>query len=79
MNANEGMLGSELAGLRKDRETSMVELDTHRKRYADELLNGGVGEDMMSILNGEKKVEVKNSTKRRYWLIRIINRIFNAI
>lgn len=78
-NSIDGMLGNELETLCREREAVKSELDSHRRRYADEILNGGVGEDMMSVLDGKKKIEVKGKTKAKYRFLDIINRLFKAL
>lgn len=75
----DGMIANEVKELSKDRKTSSEELDRQRSKYAEEVLSGGIGDDIMAVLDGKVKVEAKTSVKLRYRILSFINKIFRTI
>ena len=68
-------LGRELRGLRNDKLMTERAIDC-QKRDMVEQLKGGMGEDMLAVLNGERKVELGKLEKSKFRLSMFLRRIF---
>ena len=64
----------ELRSLISERKMGEVELKAHQRRMAD-MLNGGMGEDIMNVLSGKEKVKLPFKQRMRH-KIDVILRMF---
>lgn len=68
-------LGKELRGLRNDKKMTERVIDCQKQEMLKQL-KGEMGEDMMAVLNGEKKVELGKLEKKKFQIKLFFRKIF---
>lgn len=68
-------LDKELRGLRNDKKMTERVIDCQKQEMLKQL-KGEMGDDMMAVLNGEKKVELGKLEKKKFQLKLFFRKIF---
>lgn len=69
------VLDKELRGLRNDKKMTERVIDCQKQEMLKQL-KGEMGDDMMAVLNGEKKVELGKLEKKKFQIKLFFRKIF---
>jgi hypothetical protein len=69
------VLDKELRGLRNDKRMTERVIDCQKQEMLKQL-KGEMGDDMMAVLNGEKKVELGKLEKKKFQIKLFFRKIF---
>ena len=67
-------LSRELSAYQGEKKLTKLAVTSEQQRMK-ELLLGAMGDDMKSVLNGEKRIEISNYKKKRFQLLSWFKRI----
>lgn len=78
MNDNTYELNKELRGLKNDRKMTERSIAFQQTEIANKL-KGEMGNDMMDILNGNKKIEIPLKQKVKFRIKRFFDKLFEIL